>query len=170
MLANAITSTPNPQKQLYCICEDIILFSHNALPVDIVNLSPCNHEEADTHLFLHVADAVSKGHKYIMVRAKDTDVVILAVIIYHKLNNLTKLWVSFGAGNNLCYIAVHEMAELLGPLMSKALTVFHAFTGCDVVSCFASKQTSSTWDTCLVYPVITDIFVQLSSSPGEITK
>ncbi len=78
-----------------------------------------------------------------MVRANDTDVVILAVSIYHKLNNLTELWVSFGAGNNLQYIAVREIAESLGPLKSKALTVFHAFTGCDVVSCFASKQTSS---------------------------
>ncbi len=46
-------------------------------------------------------------------------------------------------------------------------TVFHAFTGCGVISCFASKHNSSAWDTWQVYPVITDIVVELSS-PGEI--
>ncbi len=33
-----------------------------------------------------------------------------------------------------------------------------------------SKQKSSAWDTWLVYAIITGIFVELSSSPGEITQ
>ncbi len=64
---------------------------------------------------------------------------------------------------------MHEITESLGPLKSKALTVFHVFTCCGVV-CFSSKQKSSALDTWVVYPVITGIFVELSSFPSEITQ
>ena len=43
------------------------------------DLSPCSHEEADTRMMVHVADAVRNGHKSIMIRTADTDVVVLAV-------------------------------------------------------------------------------------------
>ena len=33
---------------------------------DMRNLVPCSHEEADTRLLLHVADAVRKGHRKIL--------------------------------------------------------------------------------------------------------
>ncbi len=110
-----------------------------------MNLSPCNHEETVnvTHIILHVADAVNKGHKYIMVRANDTDVVILAVSIYHELNNLTELWVSFSTDNNLRYIAVIQITDSFGSLKSKALTVVHVFTG--VMWYHALHQNKSHW-------------------------
>jgi hypothetical protein len=52
------------------------------------------------------------------------------------------------------------------------MKVFHAFTDCDVVSSFATNHKSSAWDRdmWLVYLIITGIFVELSSSPGEITQ
>ena len=42
-------------------------------------LSPCSHEEADARMMVHVADAAGNGHKSIMIRTADTDVVVLAV-------------------------------------------------------------------------------------------
>jgi hypothetical protein len=42
------------------------------------SLSLCTHEEADTRIFIHVADAVHNGHTHILIRSTDSDVVILA--------------------------------------------------------------------------------------------
>ena len=39
-------------------------------------LAPCNHEEADTRIIVHIADAVSRGYDQIIVRTVDTDVVV----------------------------------------------------------------------------------------------
>ena len=46
--------------------------------IDLTGLVPCSHEEADTRLFLHVADAVKKGYRKLRVRTVDTDVVVVA--------------------------------------------------------------------------------------------
>ena len=40
---------------------------------------PCSHEEADIRLFMHVADAVKKGYRKLLVRTVDTDVVVVAI-------------------------------------------------------------------------------------------
>ena len=45
-------------------------------------ISPCNHEEADTRIFLHVKDMVGSGHSSIKIRTVDTDVVILALAFF----------------------------------------------------------------------------------------
>ena len=55
---------------------------------DTSQISPCNHEEADTHIMLHVKDTVQTGMRQIMIRTVDTDVVVIAISIVHKLNIL----------------------------------------------------------------------------------
>ncbi len=99
---------------------------------DTSQISPCNHEEADTRIMLHVKDAVQTGMRQIMIRTVDTDVVVIAISIGHKLNILN-LWIAFGVGkhNTIRYIPVHEIAAKLGPSKSSALLFFHAFSGCD---------------------------------------
>ena len=62
-------------------------------------LSPCNHEEADTRIFVHAKDIYQKGMKTIMIRTVDTDVVVLAV---YAMNELTfdEMWIHFGVGKS----------------------------------------------------------------------
>ena len=47
-------------------------------PLSIVRteypLSPCNHEEFDTRIMLHAANAASQGYKHKLILANDTDV------------------------------------------------------------------------------------------------
>ena len=52
---------------------------------DLESLSPCNHEEADTRMILHVNHATHHGHHKIMIRTVDTDVVVLAVYQLSKI-------------------------------------------------------------------------------------
>ena len=45
---------------------------------DISALLPCNHEEADTRLLLHALDATKHGHKKLMIRTVDADVLLVS--------------------------------------------------------------------------------------------
>ena len=58
---------------------------------DTDGLSPCSHEEADTRMMLHVADA-AKQYNTITIHTVDSDVVVLAVYMFAKLTpSLTAL-------------------------------------------------------------------------------
>ena len=59
-------------------------------------LQPCNHEEADTRIFLHVLDA-AKQHKRIMIRTVDTDVFVLAISQMQRIPQ-KEIWLAFGVG------------------------------------------------------------------------
>ena len=137
-------------------------------PQDISNLAPSNHEEADTRMVLHLADAAKNGYNKILLRTIDTDVVVLSVAAFAKLE-IQELWIAFGTGKNFRYIPIHEIAASLDPAKSQALPIFHAYTGCDTVSSFATKGKKSAWDTWKVYDEITATFLALSAGPSNIT-
>ena len=42
-------------------------------------LMPCNHQEADSRMLLHLKHASENGHQKAMIRIVDTDVVILVI-------------------------------------------------------------------------------------------
>ena len=127
---------------------DIFLFGlSNFRPLDnITRMAPCSQEETDTRMFLHVADAVQSGFtgfRKIVVRTVDTNVLVLAVALLDKLQTLTEghvhLWVTFVTGMNLCYLAAHDIARSFVNGAALALHAFHAFNGCDTMSCFHGK-------------------------------
>ena len=41
-----------------------------------------------------------------MIRTVDTDVVVIAISVIHKLD-ISSLWIAFGVGKNFRYIPVH---------------------------------------------------------------
>ena len=44
-------------------------------------LDPCDHEEADTQMILHLADVVNEGSQEILLRTVDTNVVFDSVAV-----------------------------------------------------------------------------------------
>jgi hypothetical protein len=76
-----------------------------------------------------------------------------------------EIWVAFGRTKHLKSIPVHDIAATLGPHKSKALAVFHAFTGCYVTSFFFGRGKKSAWDTWAVFPDATDAFLALADRP-----
>jgi len=166
-LSRQIASTPTDDgKEVYATDGTAVLCSVEA---DLTKLAPCYQEEADTRLFLHVADAVQKGRKRVTVRSVDTDVVVLAVASFEKVG-AEEMWVAFGSGTNFRYIAVHELVTTLGPRTCGSLGVFHAFTGCDTVSAFAGRGKKTAWDTWSVYSDVTEAFEELLQMPSEISE
>ncbi len=87
---------------------------------DTEKLAPCSHEEADTRIFVHMADALDESLRTILIRTVDTDVVVLAVAAVVQ-TEVTELWIAFGTGSNFRYIPVHSIAAALGPDKSLAL-------------------------------------------------
>ena len=123
---------------------------------DILRLSPCTHEEADTRIILHTADMARAGHKSILIRTVDSDVVVIATAHFHtiKMNGLEQLWVAFSIVKSFRYLPIHFYANALGNEKAKALLFFHTFTGCDTTSSLAGCGKNTVWDTWNVYSIV----------------
>ncbi|KAK5916100.1 hypothetical protein CesoFtcFv8_001632 [Champsocephalus esox] len=125
---------------------------------------PCNHEEADTRIMIHLLDALEHG----LVRTVDTDVVVILIGKFHTL--LTKyptadIWVAFGTGKSYTYHHINTICHTLGKDRLTALPVFHCFTGCDTTSAFCRKGKKSAWDAWNSYPEVTQAFNYMAANP-----
>ena len=112
-------------------------------------LRPCSHEELDTRMMLHAANAVSHGYKRILIIANDTDIIVLGISFFNDIG-ADKLWVSFGIGNKLRNISTHDICSTMSSTKAKALSVFHALTGTDNTSFFSGtgkKSAYAKWST-----------------------
>ena len=84
--------------------EKIVVTKDNCVlsnfPFEDEIMSPCNHEEADTRMFVHVRRLVLRGHTDIIISTVDTDVTVIAISCYEKLARfgLQHLWIEFGHG------------------------------------------------------------------------
>ena len=74
--------------------------------ISVSEISPCNHEEADTRIFVHAKHAAEQGSKVIMIKANDTDILVLAINVLPALQEIgvMHLWVAFGQGRHLRWI------------------------------------------------------------------
>lgn len=80
--------------------------------IDKAGLAPCDHEEADTRIFINARHATLNGMKKILKRTVDIDVVILAIAFTKKLE-VEELRVAFGVGKHLRYPPIHKIASSL---------------------------------------------------------
>jgi hypothetical protein len=166
LLNNELTTTATANTELILTDGPGII----CIPVrDSGNLAPCNHEEADSRIMVHVADAVLRGFNKFLVRTVDTDVVVLAVAAVQELG-LIEIWIAFGTGKDFRYVPVHEIAASLGPRKSLALPMFHAFTGCDTVSHFAQVGKTTAWKVWESCVEATNAFYEINNAPQQITE
>ena len=128
-------------------------------------LSPCSHEEADTRMMVHVADA-AKQYNSVITSTVDSDVVVLAVHVFACLtSSLTALWVAFDTGKSYRPILVHSICTALGHPKCLALPMFHALSGCNTASSFSRRVKKSAWETWDVFPELMDTLNALMRRP-----
>ena len=60
-LSQRVTDSPIGEGKVIYVTDGIDVLS-TMTDANVTNLAPCSHEEADTRLLLHVADAVQKGY------------------------------------------------------------------------------------------------------------
>jgi len=166
-LADKISQMSTPNTVIVTRENDVVASNHE---VSMDGLAPCCHEEADTRIFVHARNAAEEGSKVLMIKANDTDVLVIAISVLSALQDigLQQLWVAFGQGQHLKWIAVHDLQNSIGPEKSKGILFFHAFTGCDVVSGFRGKGKKSAWQTWDVCPEASDVFIKLSQYPPTV--
>ncbi|KAG1666280.1 putative aldolase class 2 protein [Nymphon striatum] len=135
-------------------------------------MSVCDHEEVDSRICVHIQDALKKGARTILVRTVDTDVIVILVGLffnflsaYHDID----LWVAFGMGKHFQYYNIKTVCQNLGsPNNSKALPIFHVFTGSDTTSQFAGKGKKSAWEAWKSYPEVTSGFLSMVEHPFQL--
>lgn len=137
--------------------------------VDKQGLAPCNHEEADTRIFVHAKHASLNGLKKILLRTVDTDVVVLAAAFFRELQ-VEELWIAYGVGKHLRYLSIHAIAASFTRQQCEGLPFFHALTGCDTVSYFSGKGKKTALLTWRSYPQATEVFRSLSSPQAVINE
>ena len=102
-----------------------------------------------------------------LIRTVDADVVVLAVFAINHLPAGCELWLAFGTGKSFRYLAAHQIATSLGPEMSCALPMFHALTGCDIVSNFAGHGKETAWSTWKSLLELTDALLMPADGPKD---
>ncbi|KAG1649565.1 Mpv17-like protein 2 [Nymphon striatum] len=100
-----------------------------------------NHEEADTRLILHAADASQQGYERGVLQCRDTDVLVLAVA--HRDSLPSETWFSMGLKAKRPFIPIHSIS--LPDEQIQTLIAFHSLTGCDSVSQFADIGKKTAW-------------------------
>lgn len=124
---------------------------------------------------LHASDAVQEGNRSIVLRTVNTDVLALATtfagILQQQQVQQVEVWVAMGSDSHFRYIAAHEISNNLGSGMSKAVPVFHACTGCDIVSCFAGRDKKTVFTVRKNFSAVRDTFLQLeATTTSQISK
>ena len=156
LLATRLTAQETEKQVISTLHKDLVC-THARY---IAGLAPCTHEEADTRMLLHVEDATKQGYTTVSIRTVDTDVIVLAVAAAERFS-IDELWVAFGTGKSFRFLAVHDMAQALGPDTCRGLPAFHAFTGCDTVSSFGGRSKNTAWETWKVCGEVTATFSTL---------
>ena len=154
MISNEVVCIPTQESTIVATVSDRVVSN---IAIDTTNLGECNHEEADTRLLLHAYDAFLNGFKKILIITVDTDVVVIALHHFTKLN-VEELWIEFGAGKSRRFIPIHVYAKKLGEKLCNGLTFWHALTGCDTVSMFSGKGKRTSWKVYTSFPEAIDRF------------
>ena len=92
LIAEKITANRYDEKVVIATKGDGIV---SLVAVDEENITPCNHEEADTRIFLHVKHLSEAGHQKVSITPIDADVIFIAIRLFHRLG-LQELWIEFG--------------------------------------------------------------------------
>ena len=134
--------------------------------VGVSTLLPCTQEEADTTIFFHILNTNVSGSTRVLVRTADTDVAVIAVALFTKLN-LRELWLWFGTGNKQQYIPIHSITKNQSA-KSSSLPLFHALTGCHQVSFFAGRGKNRAWNTWKQYDELNNMLNYISVCPLQV--
>ena len=96
-LSNSVLSIIEPNgKEVVVNHEDASLSSD--LLKDMKDYEKCDHEEADSRIFSHIALCVRPGNDSFGIRSGDIDVVVLAISVCSKLPDIKQMVVEFGTG------------------------------------------------------------------------
>ena len=106
----------------YCIIAgSSVLCSGPCIP-----MPPCDHEEADTRLCIHIQDSLENGARMIYVHTADTDVIVIIAGVFFELQATypgLNIWVAFGMGKRFQY---YQSTQYAAALVNPSVKHFHS--------------------------------------------
>ena len=93
-------------EQLVVTCRNSIITNPPSLPISEF-LSPCDHEEADTRMILHMHQILETAFS-VTLRTVDTDVLVLAIAAAAN-HEFKHIFVDFGVGENRKTLKCHSI-------------------------------------------------------------
>ena len=101
---------------------------------EIVPIFQSDHEEADSHIFVHCEHFSKCSHeaKRIIIFSPDTDVAVLCCHHFAALN-IEELWF-LSVGRQKRLIPIHPTVANLGPTLCHLLPALHSLSGCNSTS------------------------------------
>lgn len=163
LLSDAAMCIPTQKEIVITQKENVYISSHRNNSM----LSPCNHEEADTRIIVHIHDAIHCGYYKFLVVTVDSDVVCITVGYIgqrHELEDL-EIWIAFGTGNNFRYIPTHEIAKSIGRYRARYLPLLQAFLGVDTTSSMYGIGRKTALATEKRFPEIQNVLYELAENP-----
>ena len=135
---------------------------------DAVSTLFSNQEEADSRIVLHCMYECNRSstHTPIIIRSPDTDVFV--ILLHYSDKFSCKIFFNTGSGNKRRLICVSDVATLLGQQITKALTGFHAFTGCDTVSAFVRQGKLKPFKTLQKFTKLIPVFQRLGATSDKL--
>ena len=118
-------------------------------------MNSCTIEEADTHVAVHILDAIENGFNRLCIRTVDSDLVYIIISHLDRLlgmNHELTIAVAFDTGKNYLLLDINVMAFSLSKELRHALSAFHAFSGCDIASFFFKKGKATFWKKSKPFP------------------
>jgi len=70
----------------------------------------------------------------------------------------------------LRFISAHDIATAIGPDKCKVLPLFHALTGCDIVSAFAGRGKRTAWTVWESFPELTNALSEVNHEQTDIPE
>ena len=156
----------------FCISNKLInVFTNNGqreiLQPNLINI----HEEADNRIIAHIDDLIDKGHKSVVVRTGDSDIiVILLSYLEHFLTKESDLdiFVEIKTSGKRRIFDMVKCYSSLGKNVCKAFPFFHCFTGADSTTSFfkiSKKVWFASWMKFPFFDELCKVFIQMSYCP-----
>lgn len=133
-----------------------------------IDMPSCNHLEADYRMVLFVLRAIENGHKSVIVRTGDTDVVVIMVGHYERFSERCpdfKLYVMLQTSSDITYYDVGKLASDIGISYGIGFMLLYAYTGCDYTPSFSYHGKTAWYDVYKSDDGIKELFKDLCSNP-----
>ena len=73
---------------------------------------------------MHARDAALAGHRSILIKASDIDIVVICVSLFSEIG-AEEFYVHYGTSKNLRLLPIHEIHRSLGPRRCRGLLFFY---------------------------------------------
>ena len=168
LLSDATSCIPTQKEIVITQKENVYISTQRD---DTQMLSPCNHEEADTRIFVHINDGIHYGYYKFLIVTVDSDIVCIAVSFIAQMHQVEDLeiWIAFGTGNNFRYIPTHEIVKSIGPYRARYLPLLQAFLGVDTTSSMYGIGRKTALAIEKTFLPIQNVFYDLVQNPNSLS-